>query len=147
MIALENQSLDPDCRYHVLIVEDDLCLKTILSRVLGSIDPHVSYTWATSVEEAQTILSEMKVSLVISDLSLLGERTGIDLWEHCGERFPKLPFLMVSGMDLDIFSKRVGRHRIAPPFLPKPFRAGDCRQMVNDLLEPSRASSYPTQTV
>jgi DNA-binding NtrC family response regulator len=134
MIATENDRLNPDCKYHVLIVEDDLCLKTILGRVLGTIDPNVSYTWATSAEEAQMILAEMRVSLVIADFGLVGKTTGLDLWDYCSENLPEMPFLMISGLDIQRFFKLVGQNRISPPFLSKPFRLGECRTQIHALL-------------
>ena len=138
MNTSENQSLNPKCKYHVLIVEDDVCLKTILGRVLGSIDPNVSYTWATSAEDAKKILAEMKVSLIIADFALFGEETGLDLWKHCKELFPSLPFLMISGLGVERFLELVARDRITPPFLPKPFRVGECQQILKALLENNR---------
>ena len=130
-----NPKRDGTKDYHILIVEDDVCLKTILDRVLRSIDPNVSYSWTTSAEEALGILSEVKVDLVIADHTLEGVKTGIDLWEECQKKYPDLPYLMISGLEMKRFFEMVGKKKNSPPFMPKPLRVRECRFMLEGILD------------
>jgi DNA-binding NtrC family response regulator len=119
----------------VLVVEDDVDLKVILERILLKIDPALKYEWVTTAEEAAVELRRDHYALVIADFTLEGKGTGIDLWELVQERYPHIPFMMMSALDVEMFFKLVGRNRTCPIFLPKPFYSGECRQVIESLLQ------------
>jgi DNA-binding response OmpR family regulator len=125
----------------VLVLEDDLCLKTVLVRMLQMIDPGIEVCWTTTGAEAmREMASHLKSAgspfhLVIADISTPGEKSGLDLWNTCALRFPKTPFLFISAMPVDAFLRLLGTNRLCPPFLPKPFSLGECRQIVEGLLK------------
>src|SRR4051794_29686819 len=82
----------------ILVVEDDLFLKPLMCKVIDSIDPSIQLRWATSVEDALVALETGHFSLIISDYLLQGSRTGLALWDVCKKKYPKIPFLMMSGL-------------------------------------------------
>jgi response regulator RpfG family c-di-GMP phosphodiesterase len=103
----------------VLIVDDDLALRTILSVMLTQ-SAFVCRT-AASGEEALRLLENQPTDVVISDLRMPGI-SGMDLLVEVRERYPHLAFLMVTGED----ETRVGVRAMqlgADDYLLKPFDA------------------------
>lgn len=123
----------------ILIVEDDLCLQNVISRVMHAINRHIALHWVTTAEEALEALKDRQHSgqpydLIVSDIFLSGETSGLDLWHKCQSQYANIPILLTSGMPVDQFLKEVGRDEICPPYLPKPFFTGECRQLIEGLL-------------
>ena len=103
----------------VLIVDDDLALRTILSVMLT----HADFLCRTAAcgEEALSLLARQEFEIVISDLRMPGI-SGIDLLIEVRQRYPRLAFLMVTGED----ETRVGVRAMqlgADDYLLKPFDA------------------------
>ena len=118
----------------ILVVEDDICLQTILERIFHAIDKSLKFDWVTSAEEAKLALKAEKYSLVIADHNLSGDLSGLDLWDICQAEYPGLSFILISSIGVQDFFKTVGPHRISPLFLPKPFYASECKQLLESLL-------------
>ena len=73
--------------------------------------------------------------LIIADLNLKTQGTGLDIWKICQVRLPQSTFLLISGTPLDEFLHLVGGQADeAPPYLPKPFRLNQCRDILMWLL-------------
>lgn len=120
----------------VMIVEDDLLLKPFLERVLHSVRGDVEVMWTTSFEQAEQLLRKRAVDLVISDCLLFGSKTGVDLWNYCRKKYPKIPFMLISGLQsTTIKGFAAGAKEEFPPFLQKPLFIGECRSAVQNLLE------------
>jgi DNA-binding response OmpR family regulator len=125
------------------VIEDDLCLETILCRVLKEVAPpelEIDVDWLTSAEEALVRIQGGRVTpakhydLILADIFLDGRMTGIEFWETCQAIQPETPVLLMSGMPIDEYFKTVGREAISPPYLPKPFSMGECGQIIGSLL-------------
>ena len=124
---------------NVFIVEDDHACETILNRTIRSIDPSAHVEWEESAEQAILALEKdsangKKYDLIIADIFLSGKYTGLELWEACQGKYPDTPILIISSLPVNLFLDRIGRRAIAPPFLPKPFHVGECRQIIEGLL-------------
>jgi response regulator RpfG family c-di-GMP phosphodiesterase len=103
----------------VLIVDDDLALRKILSVMLTQ-SAFLCRT-AASGEEALSLLARQPFDVVISDLRMPGI-SGMDLLIEVRARYPGLAFLMVTGED----ETRVGVRAMqlgADDYLLKPFDA------------------------
>jgi DNA-binding NtrC family response regulator len=124
----------------VLIVEDELCLKTVLTQILSKLDSGCEVIWVESVGSAKVALRMERFSLIISDYLLKGKKTGLDLWHECERRYPDTPFLMISGIDVPSFLRRNKGARV-PSFLPKPFYAEECRSMIRNLVKVEKRES------
>jgi response regulator RpfG family c-di-GMP phosphodiesterase len=103
----------------VLIVDDDLALRTILSVMLT----HADFLCRTAAcgEEVLRLLASDPTDVVISDLRMPGI-SGMDLLIEVRKRYPRLAFLMVTGED----ETRVGVRAMqlgADDYLLKPFDA------------------------
>ena len=125
----------------VLVVEDDLALTTVIDQVLYTIDPDIECDWVSSAELAAAKIKEMlerstdrPYDLVLADIFLEGNKSGLELWEFCREQFPDMPIVLTSAMPVDRFLSSIGKNLICPPYLPKPFRAGECRQVLEGML-------------
>lgn len=123
----------------MLIVEDDLSHFMMIRQILEAVDEYVDVKWVRTGEEGTVALKEAaaakaQFSLIIADHSLDGRTTGINLWEYCLTKYPKIAFLMVSSLPLAAFFKYVGPDRICPPYIEKPVRAGECRRLIEGLL-------------
>jgi DNA-binding NtrC family response regulator len=83
-------------RRHIMLVEDDLAVREVISRVLGSAGFGV--VQATTVETALELLerSEGDIVLVLTDVRLEGG-SGHDLARQVRERWPSLPLCLLSG--------------------------------------------------
>jgi response regulator of citrate/malate metabolism len=124
-----------------LVLEDDIELSTVIEKVIKMIDPKIILDWATSAEEAVTHLESVMKSvshphydLIVADIFLDGDSTGIDFWRSVQELCPGTPVLMTSALTLDRFFATVGRQSISPPYLQKPFTLTECKQSIEPLL-------------
>jgi DNA-binding NtrC family response regulator len=127
----------------ILIVEDDLCLKSAVLRILDSLDGHVETQWVTTAQEAMDSLQQTQYDFVISDYLLPDCENGLWVWEKCRKQFPNMPFLLMSGIPVEAFLEITMGRKICPSFLPKPFWPGELREtisyMLTEALERKRA--------
>lgn len=128
--------------HRVLIVEDDLDLLTILETVLQSIDPEVELDWATSADNALVQLQDCekrppdyRYDLIVADIFLSGEATGIDLWNKCHEVCPEVPVVIMSSLPMHKYLAILGKQAISPPFLAKPLVLGECKQLFREMFK------------
>jgi len=123
----------------ILVIEDDQGCESILRRVIHSLDSDAKVDWEESVENAVDALQRQHAQghdydLIIADIFLSGRKTGLELWQSYRDNYPDIPMLIVSSLSPDRFFSSIGAETIAPPFLPKPFHAGECKQMIEGLL-------------
>src|SRR4051812_26617689 len=83
----------PDERAHVLLVEDDEILASVVVELLG---PIASTHWAPDAEEALRLLPQAGWDLVIADIELPG-MDGINFLSHVKAAQPTVSTLVVSG--------------------------------------------------
>ena len=121
-------------RKRVLLVEDDPYSEMAIGRVLSKIDPTIEVTWIKSVAEAEANIGRRHYDLIIADIFLDGESTGLDFWSQCESEYPEIPFVVTSGLPILEFFKTVGREAISPPYLPKPLDLEECGQLLGGFL-------------
>ena len=126
----------------IFILEDDTELMPVFKKVLEAIDPKVILDTATSVEDAIKILehrnrdaNESPYDLIIADIFLEGQSTGLDFWHTCEKLYQDTPVIITSAMPVDQFFATLGNNTISPPFLAKPFSVGQCKQMFEGMLK------------
>lgn len=129
-----NQShlnLDDSKMMRVLVVEDDLTLKSFWSHILNDMYKKNKIDWASSEEEAETLIRNRFIKgkpydLVISDIFLAGQKTGIELWLNLAEAAHQ--FLFVSVLAENRFEQLMRGMGTQPLFLQKPLRASACKE-------------------
>lgn len=137
----------------VFVIEDDPEMFTLLERVLRGIDPTVEVDWALSAEEAidqlvsrirrrKNLLREAEppYDLIVADIFLHGNKTGVDLWRTCTELFPRIPIVVTSGMSMEKFFRTLGDTAVSPPYLAKPFSIGECKDLFEAIFEYSNSN-------
>lgn len=119
---------------HVMIVEDDSCLYHSLARALRQVNRNCQITYATNVDSALENLSHQNIDLIISDYTLCGFENGLDLWKTCRERYPHLPFVMMSGMPITQYLGLVKQEKNPPRYIPKPYSVSEIKNAVGEFL-------------
>jgi response regulator of citrate/malate metabolism len=124
----------------VLMVEDDLCLKSIMIRTMQKIDPKAKVDWVVTAEKGmnmitERVLADERYDLIVADIGLPGEKSGLDLWQYCKAVCPETSFVFSSGMPVDRFLTILRDEMICPPLLSKPFSTGECQQVLTALLD------------
>lgn len=123
----------------VFIIEDDLDSVNLIERILLSINAETEITWVASSEEAYYKLSmykrenwKMPFDLIISDIFLEGEETGLDLYRKTNKLFPEIPFIATSGTSIAKYFESTNVN--IPIFLPKPVRLSEWKSILTEFI-------------
>lgn len=129
-------------KLQALVIDDDEFSRAILTRAIVMYNPASKITTLGNVRAAQDLIylngksrGGVGFDLIISDLDLLGNISGLDLWEQCRIEMPNAKFLLVSGKPLDQFLKMVGEREALPTYLPKPIRLEQCKDVIERLFQ------------
>lgn len=128
----------------ILIVEDELLIAEHISRVLTTVG-YSSTSCVTTVEDAIAVIENEKPQLVLTDIMLLGEQTGIDLGNLLHQKY-LIPFIYItSHSGGDMIAKAKFTHPNA--YLVKPFKREDLLVAIelalfNSSMETRQASQY-----
>lgn len=138
--AVTGEALAPIAS-RILVIEDSRVLQTPLLRLLREVRPDSEVDWVTTADEVvqmfrhrEAPLNLRNYELVIADLTLPGTLTGLDFWEICRRAYPRIPFLIISGIGTEQFLALTSKLRSPPSFLPKPFTLGDFRRAIESQL-------------
>ena len=107
-----------------LVVEDDEFQREILSDLLK--DQNMDAIQCESAEAAELLIAKCgaDLRLLITDVKLAGQGTGIELAEFAKRQFPQLNIIVVSGVDGLVLPPNV-------QFLKKPYGSRDLLRMAN----------------
>jgi DNA-binding response OmpR family regulator len=130
-----SQRIEPK-RLNALIVEDDQWMQPVIFRAVKEASPHTPFKidWVNSAEDGFRKVKVEKYSLIIADIFLKGSQIGLEFWNWCRTYSPETSVLLISGLSVDAFLRRIGSETVCPAFLPKPFKFGECRQVLEGLL-------------
>jgi PAS domain S-box-containing protein len=121
-------------RARILVVDDELAVATMLSRILG--EDHDVET-ASSAEQALRQFDEFRFDIVFCDLLMPG-MTGMDLFAEVAKRHPGHERRIVF-MTGGAFTPRAAQFlsRVANPRIEKPFDLQAVRSILRELLQHS----------
>lgn len=89
----------------VLIVDDDVVTRSLLSRVLKPHEKDFEVLTAKNGKEAASIITQQKIDLVITDLQM-PEMDGFALMTYLNDHHPEIPFFIMTAFgDSEIKSK------------------------------------------
>jgi DNA-binding response OmpR family regulator len=136
-----SRNLELTSNNNVLIVEDDVSLAGLLINMLEEISPNIHVDWATSGEEAEQYLQSegeyfgsSPYDLVIADIFLEGQITGLDIWKLCDRKFPDTHILVTSSLPVEKFVSCLKNEFSCPQYLPKPFTLTECKEAISEFL-------------
>lgn len=128
-ISFEHEP-SPDRRQVVLVVEDEVLVRTVAAAYLR--DEGFVVLEAAHAAEAMRILDvEASVDLVFSDIDMPGTIDGFALAEQIGHHRPRVRVLLTSGAGGTIMARADADVR----FLPKPYRLDELLRQIRGLLE------------
>jgi PAS domain S-box-containing protein len=116
----------------VLVVEDDRDVARVLTHQLARIGYRVSS--ASDASEALTVVAGVRPDLVVADVVLPGDMSGVHLAEEIQRRCPGVPVLFVSGHSVEFLRASHHLPRDAE-LLMKPFESADLARRVRALLD------------
>lgn len=117
-----------------LIAEDDAELIPIMTAALNEVYPNFEIDWVESGEGAITKARAEQYDIIFLDIYLTGEKNGIEVWKSIEKLAPSTPVVITSGMPVDSFLKAIGSEAISPPFISKPLRVGELKQVISGLV-------------
>jgi len=118
-------------RKRILVVDDDMFIREVLSRVLSIMGLEVAV--AGSGSEGLNLFLMNSFDLVLTDLQMPG-LDGFDLADHIKEESPETPVVLLTGQEkLTIMDKIEGSCVDAVMF--KPFELEDVTKTVKNCLE------------
>jgi two-component system phosphate regulon response regulator OmpR len=127
--ALRGIASPQDDAAHLLVVDDDMRIRTLLTRFLGSHGFRV--TAAASAEEARRQLASIAFDLLVVDVMMPGE-SGLEFTEAL-RRTSTVPVLMLTARS-EIAHRIRGLEVGADDYLAKPFEPRELLLRVNNIL-------------
>jgi two-component system phosphate regulon response regulator OmpR len=121
---------------HLLIIDDDLRLRQLLSHFLR--DNGFDISTASSASEARILLKKFQFDLVVLDIMMPGE-TGLELTKSLREDSFHTPILLLSARG-EIESRILGFEFGADEYLPKPFEPKELLLRIQAILRRSQSS-------
>jgi signal transduction histidine kinase/DNA-binding response OmpR family regulator len=136
---------DPATVRHILHVDDDPMLTTLVQRILAR-RSGVDVLTATHGQTAIELVAQTRVDMILLDLRL-PDMTGEDLLRRLrtDERTRDVPIVVLSGDTTPETMTRLVTHG-ATEYLPKPFTAGQLRGLVDDLIDATAEASGTPST-
>ena len=115
----------------ILVVEDQDEVRQLLSDSLEEFG-HEVRTVGTAEEAIELLEQDTRIEVLVTDISLPGRMTGLDLVRQARELVPDLKILTISGNASEASINAPYLDRLA--FLAKPFRPSDINKAVAELL-------------
>lgn len=135
-----NKILQPK---RILVIEDDKTMTVLLGRVLLDMNSDIEIHWASSLEQAvkqliqnTDIEQSQPYDLVIADIFLEGNGTGLDFFKLMNETYPRIPFLVISSLAFEqvLDALEGGTDGSQLSYLRKPFVYNQCKEKVREIL-------------
>lgn len=123
----------------LLVIEDDLSMIQFLDAVLDHLKPGLEWDYVTSGEQAMDLIKRRgnardgdPYSLVITDIFLEGEMSGLDVWLDSSTLYPRMPFIITSGLSFDRYFSILKGVKNCPVYLPKPLTVSRCQSVLEE---------------
>ncbi|MBU2886564.1 response regulator [Gilvimarinus agarilyticus] len=128
---------------HVLVVEDDPAMQELLATLLKGIDSQVHIYRADTVAAGINFWRKHPIGLVLCDLNLPNQESGLTLVKTIREKNAKLPIVMITGSGDRATVKSSLQHRVNE-FIVKPFEPASVMERLqryfdNDKTTPDHA--------
>src|SRR6185369_6301800 len=101
---------------NILVIDDDRATCDLLSEILSAQNWHVDT--AQTPDRAEELAATSKYDLIISDINLEAEQSGLDLLKQFREKSPVILITAFGSLDTAVAATREG----AWDFISKPFK-------------------------
>ncbi|MCE3259666.1 MAG: two component transcriptional regulator, LytTR family [Bacteroidetes bacterium] len=126
-----------------LIVEDELLITELISEILQKAG-HTNVRVASSVDEAVKEIETERPDMILTDINLESEKSGIDLGTLLNEKY-NIPFIYVtSHSSPDILAK--AKHTRPNAYIVKPFKKEDLLVAIELALFNSTKKDLPSNS-
>ena len=108
----------------VLIVEDEPSWQKIISYSLkhNSLGLNIHARFVRSAEDAlQELYTKRHFDLILSDYFIQGKIQGLSLWRICKQKYPQIPFIIISGASVSQLRSVDKDAQVWPTFIKKPY--------------------------
>lgn len=122
-------------RMHILVVDDDARLRSLLARYLRDNNFYVSV--ARDAKEARVFIKQYKLDIIILDVMMPNE-TGIEFLSKLRKE-SKLPVILLTAMG-ETMDRIEGLEKGADDYLPKPFEPKELLLRINNIIR-----RYPSE--
>ena len=95
-MASSSPMVSPDTSANVLVVDDDREILELISEYLST-EPDLQVHTASSGDEAHDILKSRRVDVLLADLYLGGESSGVDVIRRARELYPDIVSILITG--------------------------------------------------
>lgn len=124
----------PTSRPVVLVAEDDVSMRMLLTRVLGAYGFEVLAAADGPEALALAAVHAGPIDLLVTDVEMPG-LTGVELAQCLGAARPELAVLFVSGR-VSVEARAAAARGVAAAFLAKPFGLDELRRTIVELTGP-----------
>jgi DNA-binding NtrC family response regulator len=104
----------------ILVIENDTACGRMIESLLRLIDPSLEVVLVETAWEAAGKLALDDYVMVVADIFLDTQVTGIDLWEAYCKRRRHAPFVFTSSLEPGEFKDIVTKYGALPTYLKKP---------------------------
>lgn len=126
----------------ILVVEDDKNMTILLGKAILDTISDAEIDWAASLEKAVTQLikstdinQKTPYDLIIADILLEGNGTGLDLVKVINGIYPKIPFLVISSLAYEKVGEILAKEKKENlTYLRKPFLFSQCKEKIKEIL-------------
>lgn len=126
----------------ILVVEDNVSMLLLIQKAIYKIRPQAEIYSAVSLEEAFTILiknanieEKNPYELIIADIFLEGNRTGLDLWRVLRGTYPDIPIIVISSISEEqVMSNILENEKKHMIYFKKPFMVSELQAKIKEVL-------------
>lgn len=128
---------------HILVVDDDLRIRNLLSRYFE--DEGYTVSCAVDGTDMRAHMKQKTIDAVLLDLSLPGGQDGLDLAREIRSQ-SDIPIMMLTGRD-DVVDRIVGLEIGADDYLAKPFHLREVHARLKSILRRRQPATASRETV
>ena len=128
------ESIAGDGGQTILVVEDDAAVRSLVVEVLQSYNYNVIEAETGDAAIERWSACKEAVDLVLTDMVMPGDASGLDVAQHCTSTKPNLKVIYTSGYSSELFSSDV-RLLDGVNYLPKPYFSGKLTAIIRNALD------------
>lgn len=125
----------------VLVIDDDLYQIPVLDDFIKELNPYAIVDWEydaaraiSRIEMAAQRQDEPMYDLIVSDIVLEGDLTGVDILQYCHRYTPKTRAILISGQNHALLKKKFGKLLNMIDFIEKPLKFSTFQKVARPVL-------------